>query len=163
MSVDTKDKSTLVIGGYCEDGFATDFMNSSNKKSIKKIIIDESCYRKEKAFIIDGWEILESIVIGRWCFSEYEGMFIIRNCPKLREIRIDDHSFENYCEFKLENLHLLREINIGNHCFRNVKSFSLTGNVVNGKLEYSDFEELTTFWTQSDSFHYCQDITFESK
>ena len=115
------------------------FIHNSFLYSLKWITIGDSCFGKVRVFELDGLGELESVVIGKECFTyaktyddiwnskRSDGSCRIVNCPKLKSIQIGYHSFSDYHSFELSNLPSLQSIEIGEYCFFVVRSFSLTG------------------------------------
>ena len=76
-------------------------------------------YVKEVKMI--GLKWLESVVIGENCFTKKENEMIksptrhlyLKDCERLRELRIGDHSFENNSSWVIVNLPSLEEIEVG--------------------------------------------------
>ena len=73
-------------------------------------------YVKEVKMI--GLKWLESVVIGENCFTMEESktptrLLYFRDCERLRELRIGDHSFEKYSSWVIVNLPSLEEMEVG--------------------------------------------------
>ena len=84
-------------------------------------------------FEIENVDALEEIEIGSSCFSETEtGQFYLKNCPKLKSLKIGHVSFFKYNVFEIENVDALEEIEIGelnkgsNFYFASLKLESVT-------------------------------------
>ena len=73
-------------------------------------------YVKEVKMI--GLKWLESVVIGENCFTK-EGsrspirLLYLKDCERLRELSIGDHSFEKYSSWVIVNLPSLEEMEVG--------------------------------------------------
>ena len=73
-------------------------------------------YVKEVRMI--GLKWLESVVIGENCFTKEESRspachLYLKDCERLRELRIGNHSFENNSSWVIVNLPSLEEIEVG--------------------------------------------------
>ena len=76
-------------------------------------------YVKEVKMI--GLKWLESVVIGEKCFTEEDNEMrksptrhlYLKDCERLRELRIGDHSFEKYSSWVIVNLPSLEETEVG--------------------------------------------------
>ena len=70
-------------------------------------------YVKEVKMI--GLKWLESVVIGENCFTmeDSRSHLYLKDCERLRELRIGNHSFENIFSWVIVNLPLLEEIEVG--------------------------------------------------
>ena len=115
--------------GY-NDGSVTE-LKLSGLARLNRIVIGESCFGKVRVFELDGLSELESVVIGQYSFrisdeERSDGSYRIVNCPKLKSIQIDTHSFYDYHSFELSNLPSLQSIDIDMRCFYWAPSLSLT-------------------------------------
>ena len=70
-------------------------------------------YVKEVKMI--GLKWLESVVIGANCFTKEKSRshLYVKDCERLRELRIGNHSFENSFSWVIVNLPSLEEIEVG--------------------------------------------------
>ena len=73
-------------------------------------------YVKEVKMIGQKW--LESVVIGENCFTKEESRsptrhLYLKDCERLRELRIGNHSFENNSSWVIVNLPSLEEMEVG--------------------------------------------------
>ena len=89
---------------------------------LEKIVIGDESFEKVYKFSIAGLVNLQSIVIGKNCFTEAKNAaednphrtFSIVNCPKLVYMTIGCYSFSDYSgEFKITNCGSLQVIRIG--------------------------------------------------
>ena len=67
-------------------------------KRLKSVVIRESCFTREK-------------------FSDPNRHFYLKNCPKLKSLKIGHHSFSDYKVCEIENVNALEMIEIGDHSF----------------------------------------------
>ena len=81
------------------------------------------CFRETEELILIGLNGLESVVIGNSCFVKYpysiaDGMnpnhhFYLKNCERLRELKIGCQSFLDYSVCEIENVPSLEVIEMG--------------------------------------------------
>ena len=82
------------------------------------------CFKKTEELRLIGLNELERVVIGKWCFLKYpydvnkDGMdpnrhFYLKNCEKLRELKIGCESFMDYSVCEIENVPSLEVIEMG--------------------------------------------------
>lgn len=108
--------------------------------SLKRIEIGNYCFLSVRSFVLDGLSALETVVIGRKCFTlaqtdmevihstRRDGVCRIVNCPKLKSIQIGSYSFADYRQsFELSRLPSLQFINLKTKSFSDTSLFSLTG------------------------------------
>ena len=91
---------------------------------LKSLTICDFGFEKDRRFVLDGLESLESVMIGEYCFEIGEkergdGLCRITNCPNLRQLEIGNWSFEDFKSFELSNLNSLQSIKFGYRCFGN--------------------------------------------
>ena len=89
-------------------------LDLSRYPKLKTLTIDSLRYRNVNVTKFIGMSELESVVIGSHCFSKTEtGQFYVKNCPKLKSLKIGHFSFSDYIVFEIENVDALEEIEIG--------------------------------------------------
>ena len=79
-------------------------------------------FRYTKSFVIDGFESLQSIIIGNECFydsSKNENTYscTISNCPLLSSIAFGSYAFCSYSVFDLQNVPNLKSITMNDYNF----------------------------------------------
>ena len=93
----------IQIGRKCFNNLTKLDLNSYF--NLRKFIIGDDCFRYVDSFFIDGLNNLESIHIGKNCFTrnmhfwirdEFPHSFHLRNCAQLKELQIENGSFNNY-------------------------------------------------------------------
>ena len=89
-------------------------LDLSRYPKLKTLTIDTLSYRNVNVTKFIGMSELESVVIGSHCFSETEtGQFYLKNCPKLKSLKIGRYSFSDYTVIEIENVDALEEIEMG--------------------------------------------------
>ena len=81
-----------------------------------------------------GMKMLKKVLIGNNCFTKKKsdndknayGLYV-KSCESLRELKIGNHSFEEYSVCEIENVGSLELIEVGNECFSNVNELKLIG------------------------------------
>ena len=82
------------------------------------------CFRKTEELKLIGLNGLERVVIGKYSFTKYgydakkDGMdpsrhFYLKNCERLRELKIGCWSFSDYSVCEIENVPSLEVIEMG--------------------------------------------------
>ena len=74
--------------------------------------IGDGSYMYVKVLNITGLNELESVEIGMNSFrrDRKEGSFSLKNCPKLKSLKMDRYSFSNYTVIEIENVDALEVI-----------------------------------------------------
>ena len=91
--------------------------------SLKSIQMGDECFTETEELKLIGLKELERVVIGNHSFikngySTKEGMnpnhhFYLKNCKRLKELKIGCYSFRDYSVFVIENMDSLEVIEIG--------------------------------------------------
>ena len=166
------DIQNLLIG--CFYNSLDKFKLSQLYSKLKTITISDGCFQNAREFALDSLPNLESVSIAKTCFKIGKkecdnGICRITNCPSLRQLRIGNHSFEDFKSFELSNLNSLQSIKFGEDCLQ-YTDFSL-------KSEWNEIKEMWFEWKWNDvvdlpsleivtfgdsSFKYCHVAVFES-
>ena len=118
-----------VIDGCCnEEGLKE--LDLSVFVNLRELKVGSKCFEYVEEVKLIGLRELESVCIGsksftkqkdKW-FNEKDGRFYLKNCPKLRELRITGvRSFSDYSVCEIENVDALEVIEMGD---LNEKSYS---------------------------------------
>ena len=99
-------------------------LNLSCFRRLKKLVIGDKCFMHVNETRLTGLYYLESVEIGRNSFTQHKNAwygiapdpnrhFYLKNCPKLRSLRIGDYSFNDYTVIEIENVDALEVIEMG--------------------------------------------------
>ncbi|KAM7454106.1 hypothetical protein BLSTO_05139 [Blastocystis sp. subtype 1] len=118
------------------DAFANfDHFSLSDVPQLSSVSIGNNCFQNVNKVEFIGLEKLESVTIQRGSFLGNEnatvssmhlkpmgvmivnGLFVVRNCPFLKTMAVDDDSFSHYKVCEIENVQELESIAIGRNCF----------------------------------------------
>ena len=112
----------IVVGnGFCNEGvMELDFKRFSILNSIE---IGDECFKNVEEVELIGLSELESVVIGKNSFTKCEKEypesinpdrhFYLKDCERLRELKIGCYSFSDYSVCEIENVPSLEVIEIG--------------------------------------------------
>ena len=110
-----------VIDGCCNEEGLTE-LDLHLFVNLRELKVGSKCFEYVKKVKLIGLRELESVVIGSKSFtkekdewlSEKDGRFYLKNCPKLRELRITGiRSFSDYSVCEIENVDALEVIEMG--------------------------------------------------
>ena len=108
---------SIEIGDNCFGGSLN--LNGLNK--LKSIRIGDKNFENGGGLNLNGLKKLESVVIGKNCFREFQNRwhphFYLKDCPKVRELRIGEGSFDRVRECVIENVPLLEVIEMNGYNF----------------------------------------------
>ena len=87
---------------------------------LKSFVVGKECFENVRELHIVGLNELESVVIGKKSFGKFfakgdpDRRFCLKNCPKVRELRISLWAFYYYTVCEIENVSALEVIKMGN-------------------------------------------------
>mgnify|MGYP000505537472 CR=1 FL=1 len=89
--------------------------------SLKRIVIGDRCFGKVRVFELDRLDELESVEIGMNSFTKKKNSygndpnrhFYLKNCPKLKSLKMGRYSFSDYTVIEIENVDALEVIEMG--------------------------------------------------
>ena len=114
------DVTEIVVDDGLNEPDFTGFDLSGFSK-LKRLEIGNDCFTYVEEVKIIGMKELESVVIKGKCFARYEicesnpnHHFYLKNCPKLKSLKIGSLSFADYTVCEIENVNALEVIEMGN-------------------------------------------------
>ena len=111
----------LVIPSNCCNEAEWSVFDVSGLKCLKSIEIGDECFENVNEVKLIGLNRLERVVIGRnsftkkknSCGNEPNRHFYLKNCERLRELKIGYYSFSDYTVCEIENVPSLEVIEMG--------------------------------------------------
>ena len=114
--------SEIVIGnGEC-DGYVWS-VDMSVYRGLKRLEIGGGNFENVRELRLIGLSELESVEIGENSFTKYKSTyqitpdpnrhFYLKNCPKLKSLKMGNYSFSDYTVIEIENVDALEVIEIG--------------------------------------------------
>ena len=96
-------------------------------KRLKRIVIGDGCFMYVDELRLIGLSALESVEIGMNSFTKFKSThlitadpnrhFYLKNCPKLRSLKMGRYSFSDYSVCEIENVDALEVIEMGTYSF----------------------------------------------
>ena len=88
---------------------------------LRKIKVGDECFKNVKRVSICGLSELESVEIGMNSFTQHKNdwgkdpnrHFYLKNCPKLKLLKMGRYSFSDYTVYEIENVDALEVIVMG--------------------------------------------------
>ena len=104
----------------CNDKSYTS-LELSSYVSLKVLEVGDECFMSVDEVKLIGLNQLESVVIGKNCFTRYKNScgsdpnrrFYLKNCERLRELKMGRYSFSDYSVCEIENMPSLEVIEMG--------------------------------------------------
>ena len=98
-----------------------DTLDLSLFRQLKRIEISDECFENVKEVKLTGLNQLESVAIGEKCFTKFkyswgynqDRHFHLKDCERLRELKIGRFSFSDYSECEIDNVPSLEVIEMG--------------------------------------------------
>ena len=110
----------LVVSGYNCNREEISVLDLSVMPFLKSLKVGSKCFMRVSEVKIIGLKELESIVIEEECFTRYEVCesnpnhhFYLKDCPKLKSLKIGSLSFCDYTVCEIEDVDALEVIKIG--------------------------------------------------
>ncbi|KAM7453800.1 hypothetical protein BLSTO_05447, partial [Blastocystis sp. subtype 1] len=111
----------LVIPSNCCNEAEWSVFDVSELKCLKSIVIGYDCFANVKEVKLIGMKELEIVVIGKNSFTKHKNYygndsnrrFYLKNCERLRELKMGLHSFSDYSVCEIENVPSLEVIEMG--------------------------------------------------
>ena len=112
----------IVVSSNCCNEKSMKVLDLSELKYLRRIKIGNECFENVDEVKMAGLNELESVEIGMNSFtkekygSRYDPNrhFYVKNCPKLKSLKMGHHSFSDYTVCEIENVDALEVIEIGN-------------------------------------------------
>ena len=124
----------IIDNGVSKSNFIV--LDLSRFTRLKTLEIGDHCMSYVTTVNITGLSELERVVIGKDSFTKSKNgvniipypdhHFYLKNCPKLKSLKIGHFSFSDYTVIEIENVDALEEIEFGAFAF-NYDSLELTG------------------------------------
>ena len=111
----------VVVSSNCCNEESMKVLDLSELRYLRRIEIGSACFENVNEVKMIGLNNLESVVIGMNSFrksmfsitSDPNSHFYLKNCPKLKSLKMGHHSFSDYSVIQIENVNALEEIEIG--------------------------------------------------
>ena len=112
----------IVENRCCRDPSFT-VLDLTRFTNVRRIVIGHDAFMYVNEVKLIGLSELESVEIGMNSFTKFKNTwqitsdpnrhFYLKNCPKLKELRIGEYSFSDYTVCEIENVDALKVIEMG--------------------------------------------------
>ena len=112
----------IVIASNCCNDSELSVLDMSRFVNLREFIVGDECFENVNEAKLIGMNQLESVVIGMKCFTKNKNdwpklnenrHFYLKNCERVRRLKIGHHSFSDYSVCEIENVPSLRVIEMG--------------------------------------------------
>lgn len=115
-ALDSDTETIVVENKSCNDEDFTD-LDLTRFTNLTSLVVGDLCFEHVKTMIVVGLDNLETIKIGMDSFKGYtysqDSVFSVKNCSRLRELKIGPSSFRRWSIFEIEDVPSLEVIEIG--------------------------------------------------
>ena len=122
MGLDSLVCQIRIVSNCCNTDIPV--LDLSKYTRLERLAIANNSFKCVTEVKLIGLEELESVVIGPNCFviksnRETTGCFYLKNCPKLKELRMGRNTFSDYSVCEIESVEALEAIVMGDLSERN--------------------------------------------
>ena len=121
----SKTVTELAIPSNSMNDASLTVLDLSRFRRLKKLVIGDECFMHVNETRLTGLYYLESVEIGMNSFTKYKSTyditadpnrhFYLKNCPKLKSLKIGRYSFSDYSVCEIENVDALEVIEMGEY------------------------------------------------
>ena len=125
MSLDSSVTQIIIDNGVGEPGFTV--LDLTRFTQLKSLEIGYHCLSYVTIVKMIGLSELESVEIGEHSFTKYKNRndisadpnhhVYLKNCPKLKSLKMGRYSFSDYSVIEIENVDALEMIEMGGYSF----------------------------------------------
>ena len=117
----SKSVTEVVVSSSCCNKESINVLDLSELKKLRRIEIGNDCFEFVNEVKLIGLSELQSVVVGMSSFTQHKYRdgddpnrhFYLKNCPKLKSLKIGDYSFSDYRVCEIENVDALEVIEMG--------------------------------------------------
>ena len=114
----------IVENRCCRDPSFT-VLDLTRFTSVRRIVIGHDAFMYVDEVKVIGLSELESVEIGKngltqhknGCGNDSNRHFYLKDCPKLKSLKMGRYSFSDYTVIEIENVNALEEIEMGDYSF----------------------------------------------
>ena len=121
----TLDPSTthITVGRNCSNDASLTVLDLSRFLYLKELVVGDESFMYVNEVKLIGLHYMESVEIGMNSFTKYKSTssitsdpnrhFYLKNCPKLKSLKMGRYSFSDYTVIEIENVDALEVIEMG--------------------------------------------------
>ena len=111
----------ITVEGNCGNDVSLTVLDLSRFKYLKELVVGNECFMYVNELKLVGLHYLESVEIGMNSLTQHKNgadndpnrHFYLKNCPKLKSLKIGRYSFSDYSVCEIENVDALEVIEMG--------------------------------------------------
>ena len=111
----------IVVASNCCNDSELSVLDLSRFVNLRELKVGDECFENVKEVKLIGLNELERVVIGKNSFTKHKNSggndpnrhFYLKNCERVRELKMGHHSFNDYALCEIENVPSLEVIEMG--------------------------------------------------
>ena len=111
----------ITVGRNCSNDASLTVLDLSRFLYLKELVVGDESFMYVNELKLIGLHYLESVDIGKNSFTKKMNSygndpnrhFYLKNCPKLKSLKMGRYSFSDYTVCEIENVDALEEIKMG--------------------------------------------------
>ena len=111
----------ITVGRSCSNDMSLTVLDLSRFQYLKELVVGDESFMYVNELKLIGLHYLESVEIGMNSFTQHKNgadndpnrHFYLKNCPKLKSLKMGRYSFSDYSVCEIENVNALESIEIG--------------------------------------------------
>ena len=115
----------ITVEGNCGNDASLTVLDLSRFLYLKELVVGNESFMYVNEVKLIGLHYLESVEIGMNSFTQHKNSygndpdrhFYLKNCPKLKSLKMGRYSFSDYTVIEIENVDALEVIEMGSSCF----------------------------------------------
>ena len=112
----------ITVEGNCGNDVSLTVLDLSRFQYLKELVVGNESFMYVNELKLIGLHYLESVEIGMNSFTKNKNNwgndpnrhFYLKNCPKLKSLKMGRYSFNDYTVIEIENVDVLETIEMGN-------------------------------------------------
>lgn len=124
--VDRRCEKVVIADACCgkADVGVVSFARFVNMKALR---VGSRCFANATGLCLEGLSVLESVTLGSCCFVAEACQCIVRDCERLKEVRVGDGAFSRGSVCEIEHVPALEMIEVGCSAFLSVPQVAFKG------------------------------------
>ena len=111
----------ITVEGSCSNDMSLTVLDLSRFQYLKELVVGDESFMYVNEVKLIGLHYLESVEIGMNSFTRNKNgygndpnrHFYLKNCPKLKSLKMGRYSFSDYIVIEIENVNALEVIEMG--------------------------------------------------
>ena len=152
----------ITVRNNCSNDVGFTELNLNRFIRLRGLVIGDDSFTNVGELVMVGFVNLRSVVVGFNSFSksstddDANRRFVLKNCPKLKSLKIGRYSFSDYSVIEIENVDALEVIEMGDLSDKECNSFR------DASLTLRDLPALKTLVFGRGAFSNCLQAVFEN-